>query len=135
MRLRAKVDRPPLAPLDKRGREIHNALDLIKPEQSDDGTRDDQYGGYCGMASEAYLYLAGGRESGLKVKRLDKHWWLEGPAGVIDLTLGPRDRRHLKAHPKSGFPYKDGEGAMFRGGYDRPSKRARVLIDLVRQQK
>ena len=37
------------------------------------------YEGYCGAASEAYLHLAGGKDSGLRVMRHGRgdgsHWW------------------------------------------------------------
>jgi len=63
------------------------------------------------------------------------HWWLHGAAGVIDLTLSPADRRKLKAGTVKGFAYEDGEGAMFRTGYKRPSQRASAIIELVKQQR
>ena len=125
----------PIAPLDPLGREIQQVLELLKPMLEDDGGV--QYDGYCGSASQAYLHLAGGRTSGLKVRRKgnrdgSSHWWLEGPRGVVDLTLGPRDRRDIRAGRRRRYPYEGGTGAMFMGGYERPSKRAQAVIELVR---
>ena len=127
-----------LAPLDSQGQEIQRVLDLISPvyatkHDPKDGAK---YEGYCGAASEAYLHLAGGRDSGLKVMRRtnpdgSSHWWLLGPRGVIDLTLGPADRRYQQAHPRKTYPYEEGQPAMFRTGYDKSSKRAAAIIELV----
>ncbi len=137
----AKKDRPDLAPLDALGRKIQRVLDDVKPHLSAAGEppNPNSYDGYCGAASEAYLYLAGGRDSGLKVKRLGdgefNHWWLEDESGrVIDLTLGPTDRRRLRKHPRKGHPYEQGNVTMFRRGYARPSRRAMAIIRLVRAQ-
>ena len=99
-----------------------------------------KYDGYCGAASEAYLHLSGGRDSGLKVKRRDNpdggsHWWLEGPKGAIDLTLGPADRRDVAQHPRKRYPYEKGTGTMFQNGYSRPSKRAAAIIELVKSRR
>jgi hypothetical protein len=123
----------PLAPPDSLLREIHQVLDLIKPIDLDDEVG---YNGYCGAATEAYLYLAGGRDAPLEVKQRQNpdgssHWWLEGDRGVIDLTLGAADRRELRAHPRKAYPYGEGIGRMFRNGYDRPSKRAAAIVALV----
>src|SRR4051812_22196918 len=128
MRLRTKKmnrKRPPIAPMDSLGREIQKVLDLIRPMYSEEfGFK---YDGYCGAASEAYLHLAGGCDAGLKVRRSagkdgSSHWWLEGPRGVIDLTLGTQDRRDIKAGRVEGHAYEEGEGTMFQNGYGRPSK-------------
>jgi hypothetical protein len=115
-----------MAPRDELVREIQAVLKLIRPLLPDDP--DPAFDGYCGAASEAYLHLSGGRESGLKVKRGENvdgssHYWLEGSRGVIDLTLGVRD--------DAGYPYENGKGTMFRNGYDRPSERAAAIIQLV----
>lgn len=123
-----------LAPIDPLGREIQRVLELVKPMQTEEWGF--AYDGYCGAASEAYLHLAGGRRSGLKVMRMDNndgssHWWLEGPRGVIDLTLSPRDRRELKAGLVDPPAWEDGKGAMFQNGYKRASKRASAIIELV----
>lgn len=137
-RIRSKArDRPPLAPLDPLGREIQRVLDLVKPLYADDV--EPKYDGYCGAATEAYLHLKGGRDAGLRVMRHGRrdgsHWWLEGPAGVIDLTLGPADRRYETAHPQHAYPYEKGRGAMFQNGYERPSKRAAAIIELVESRR
>jgi hypothetical protein len=135
---RTKTERLPLAPLDPLGREIQRVLDLVKPMWQEE--EEPKYNGYCGVASEAYLHLAGGRESGLRVMRCSNpdgssHWWLEGTSGVIDLMLGPADRRRLKTKPRERFPYENGRGAMFQNGYKRPSQRAAAIIELVQSQR
>jgi hypothetical protein len=129
--------RPPIAPSDALVREIQEVLDLIKPILVDEA--DPAYNGYGGAATEAYLHLAGGRDSGLRVMRHGwgegGHWWLEGPEGVIDLTLGPADRRYLTEHPRASYPYEKGTGAMFQDGYERPSERAAAIIELVKSRR
>jgi hypothetical protein len=120
--------------MDEYGRQIQKVLELIRPVTAEEPYY--QYDGYCGAASEAYLHLAGGRDSGLKVMRMENpdkttHWWLEGPRGVIDLTLGPRDRRDIESGQLDSPAYEHGKGAMFRSGYARPSQRAQAIIDLV----
>ena len=132
---KTKRPRPPLLSLDKRGRQIQAVLELVRPDLPDEGGN--RYDGYCGAASEAYLHLAGGRGANLRVMRLAKgdgtsHWWLENDKGVIDLTLSPADITWHRNHPKDGYRYEDGTGAMFRSGYARPSKRARAIIALVK---
>src|SRR4051794_28267413 len=96
----------PLAPRDLLVREIQAVLKMVRPHledpvDPDDPNRPAEYDGYCGAACEAYLHLYEGSRSDLTVKhqtftnwrgrRTGSHWWLEGPKGVIDLTLGPRD--------------------------------------------
>jgi hypothetical protein len=134
-----KRDYPHLAPRDSLVKEIQSVLDLVEPHDYGNDLRpgDGRYDGYCGAATEAYLHLAGGRDSGLRVKRLGhetgSHWWLEDADGfVIDLTLGPADHRYLKKHPKHLMRYEDGRGKMFMGGYMRPSKRAVAIMELVK---
>jgi hypothetical protein len=132
--------------LDALGREIHHVLDLVIPMFETTGPKYDpkydgpKYDGYCGAASEAYLHLKGGRASGLKVMRLgstrSSHWWLEGPSGVIDLTIGPADRRWLRDQPgRQCYRYGRGEPTMFQNGYARPSKRAAAIIELVKSRR
>lgn len=139
MRRARRRKRPPLAPSDSLGREIQRVLDLIKPVDVEE--IEPKYEGYCGAASEAYLHLAGGRESGLRVMRHGRrdgssHWWLEDSSGrVLDLTLGPADLRWRKAHPRDLYPYEKGRGAMFQNGYKRPSKRAAAIIELVKSRR
>jgi hypothetical protein len=122
--------------MDKLGREIQSVLELVRPDDPERDEEHPRYDGYCGAASEAYLHLSGGRESGLRVMRHRHHWWLLDSSGrVIDLTLGPADRRSLAKHPKTSFNYEEGQGAMFRMGYGRASKRAQALIDLVLRER
>jgi hypothetical protein len=123
-----------LAPLDYLGREIHRVVELVRPklELYDD---EPTYNGYCGVATEAYLHLAGGRKSKQRVTRAPNedgtsHWWLVGPAGFIDLMLSSADRRRLRNGEMEPYPYENGQGAMLMNGY-RPSKRAAAIIELV----
>jgi hypothetical protein len=98
------------------------------------------YNGYCGVATETYLHLAGGRESEFRVRRGDNsdgtsHWWLEGSNGVIDLMFGAADRKRLKLGDMEPYPYELGHGAMFMNGYTRASKRAAAIIELVESRR
>ena len=120
---------PKLAPRDKLIREIQKVLtpDLII-EQHRGGRR--RYDGYCYVASEAYFYLAGGRDAGLRpMQRTDQsgssHWWLvDDKERVIDLTLG--------AGEKPGrFPYREDTRRTFRKIKGGPSARARTIIRRV----
>lgn len=79
----------------------------------------------CYAVSEAVWRLAGGRESGLRVKRIPiegerwNHWFLVGPFGeIIDLTAGQFDG----AYPD----YRKAIGAAF---YPQVSKKAQLLMD------
>lgn len=131
-------NRPELAPLDGLAREIQAVLDLVKPKYEEE--TEPKYDGYCGAASEAYLHLAGGRDARLRVMRHRRggmsHWWLEDATDrVVDLTLGPADRRYLRDHPRSNYPYEKGRPAMFRQGYGRPSQRAAAIIELVKSRR
>lgn len=117
----------PLAPLDPLARRIQRALDLIKPHDNHP-----PYDGYCGVATKAYLHLSGERPPVLCPHRLQHrgavHWWLvHETRGVIDVTLSSAERR-----AGEDYPYERGQRSAFRNGYARPSKRAQVLIDLVR---
>jgi len=131
---------PTLAPLDESARQIQRVLDLIKPDLGPDYEAETgKYEGYCGAAAEAYLHLAGGRDSGLRVMRRrnrdgSSHWWLEGPLGVVDLTLSHSDRQALKRGEIDQYPYEDGQGAMFRSGYSKMSKRAETIVHLMKRQ-
>jgi hypothetical protein len=128
-----------LAPVDPLAREIQRVLELVKPLQVEDSD-DPAYNGYCVAATEAYLHLAGGRASSLKVMRAGhsdgtSHWWLVGPRGVIDLMYSPGDRRKLRSGALEAYPYDEGKGAMFQNGYARPSKRAAALIEVVKSRR
>lgn len=128
-----------LAPLDPLAREIRHVLELIKPLQVGDPD-EPAYNGYCGAATEAYLHLAGPKSPDLKVMRAGhrdgtSHWWLVGPRGVIDLMYSAADRRKLRSGEWDPYPYEKGKGKMFQGGYERPSKRARAIMDLVRSRR
>jgi hypothetical protein len=130
-------NRLPLAPLDPLAREIQKVLQLIEPFELEGPPPSPRYDGYCGAATEAYLHLAGGRDSGLQAKRKrnrdgSSHWWLEGPRGVIDVTLSAADRRALRDGDLPEYDYHEGRGAMFQNGYGHASKRAQAIIDLVK---
>lgn len=123
------------ARLDPLAREIQEVLECIRPElQTEVHPR---YEGYAVSAAEAYLHLAGGRDANVRVMRHKNgtgrsHWWLEDEDGkVLDLTLGPADRRIQRSDPSKAYPYDEGTPAMFRRGYERASRRARAIIELV----
>lgn len=129
-----------LAPRDERTREIQTVLKLIEPDGAE-YVNGDRFEGYCGAAAEAYLYLAGGKQSGLHATRRDNrgegsHWWLERDDGnriwVIDLNLDSADRKRLKEPLTKHYPYHRGKRAMFRRGYAHPSERAAAIINLVK---
>jgi len=131
---------PTLAPADNLVREIHSVLDLVRPEGAE--TPEPRSAGYAVSASEAYLHLAreADPERRLRVLRRGKgkgaHWWLADERGrVIDLTLSAADRKVIRADPTARYPYEEGSGAMFRTGAEKPSKRARVLLELVRARR
>jgi hypothetical protein len=131
---------PALAPLDPLAREIQKVLALVRPMVDREDDEEPAFNGYCGVASEAYLHLAGGRPVGLRVMRAENgdgtsHWWLQGPSGVIDLMYSAADRKSLKAGEMRPYPYEAGRGAMFMNGYDRPSKRAAAIIELVESRR
>ena len=131
---------PRLAPADGLVREIQAVLDLVRPITPEEP--EPAYGGYTVSASEAYLHLAREREPGRQLRVL-RHgsgsagrWWLADERGrVIDVTLAPADRRAIRDDPAVAYPYEEGRGAMFRTGPEKPSKRAAVLIDLVRARR
>jgi len=123
-------DRPVPRRRDALTIEIHDVLtaDLIQPRYRAGAG---QFDGYCYCASEAYFHLAGGREAGLQPMQLEwrdtSHWWLVNRNGrVIDLTLGPGEG-------SGRFPYERGNRKAFRWTKDGPSKRARTIIERVRQ--
>lgn len=80
--------------------------------------------GHCYVASEAFYHLSGGKDAGLKPMNVKhegcQHWYLSGPAGIVDLTAGQF------ATP---VPYDQGRGRGFLT--TEPSKRARVLMARV----
>jgi hypothetical protein len=124
-----------LAPRDRLVREIQKVLKLVKPDALLE-PGEAEYTGYCGVGAEVYLYFAGGRKANLKVMQHSyeggSHWWLLDSKGrVIDLTLGYRDHLRLSKNPDELYRYEEGKPAMFRNGYERPSKRAKALILLV----
>jgi hypothetical protein len=128
-----------LAPLDPLAREIQRVLALVKPmlHHHED---DPEYNGYCGVATEAYLHLAGSRRLDLRVMRAENddhtsHWWLEGPKGVVDLMYSAADRKRLRNGRMTPYQYDAGRGAMFMNGYDQPSKRAAAIIELVESRR
>lgn len=130
-----RQDLPILAPVDDLTRDIQKVLALVEPYDYEPPIP--RYDGYCGAAAEAYLHLSGSRHSGFKVKRLGRrdgssHWWLENAKGrVIDLTLGPADRRRKRNTPREMKEYRDGKGKMFQNGYEQPSRRAAAIMHLV----
>ena len=131
---------PPLAPADALVREIHAVLELVEPVAST--LPEPRYAGYAVSAAEAYMHLAreADPERRLRVLRhgdgKDARWWLADERGrVIDLTLSPADRKLIRADSRRRYPYEEGRGAMFRTGAEKPSKRAAVLLELVRARR
>jgi hypothetical protein len=131
---------PPLAPADALMREIHAVLELVEPVTA--GLPEPRYGGYAVAAAEAYMHLAREADPGRRLRVLrhgtgkEARWWLADERGrVIDLTLSAADRKAIRADPARRYPYEEGRGAMFRTGAEKPSRRAAVLLDLVRARR
>lgn len=112
--------------------------------------------GHCAVASEAFYHIAGGRSAGfmpvvcgyaadqaghmkfgaekteaLKNPRWHKetHWWVRGPHD------GQRGRGRVfdvtgRQYPDP-FPYENGHNTGFMQPQQKPSKRARIVIDRV----
>ena len=97
--------------------------DLLKPEYLA-GNRTNPLSGHCYVAAETLYHLAGGKNSGLIVKRARDddgvvHWWLEKSNGkILDPTAG--QYRFGKA------PYKRGVAGGFLTKL--PSKRSKIFI-------
>lgn len=97
--------------------------------------------GHCAVASEAFYYLAGGREAGFipavcsyevdknGIMRRESHWWIQGP------KAGQRGRGEIfditAAQFPFYFPYEKGRHVGFMQPQGKPSKRAQVVIDRV----
>ena len=131
---------PPLAPPDPLVREIQGVLELVEPVGPE--VPQPRFVGYSVAAAEAYMHLA--REAdpqrSLRVLRhgtgKEGRWWLADERGrVIDLTLSAADRKAVRTDPAARYPYEEGRGAMFRTGAEKPSKRAAVLLELVRARR
>ena len=134
------IGAPVLAPADGLVREIHAVLDLMRPAGPEEPQP--RYAGYAVPAAEAYLHLAREAEPERRLRVLrhgsgpGAHWWLADERGrVIDLALSPADRKLVRASPETRYPYEEGRGAMFRNGAEKPSKRAAVLLELVRARR
>ncbi len=88
--------------------------------------------GFCYIATEALFYLIGGLKSGFKPKYLRyknqhiTHWWLENEEGMI---LDPTLAQYGGKNPN----YKRGKGCGFLNGYEKPSRRAKKLIELMKE--
>lgn len=111
--------------------------------------------GHCYVASEAFFYLIGGKQSGFLsfvcpyftdgkeywfidpplnvIFRKETHWWTRAPKGDIlgtgiihDVTVGQYDFE---------FPYQYGRHAAFmHPKKNTPSKRARLIMDRVEEK-
>ena len=130
----------PLAPADALVREIHAVLELVEPVSAQPPAP--RYAGYAVSAAEAYMHLAREADPDRRLRVLrhgtgkDAHWWLADERGrIIDLTLSAADRKIVRADPSRRYPYEKGRGAMFRTGAETPSKRAAVLLELVRARR
>ena len=100
--------------------------DLLKPEYKMFNKHNPTFG-HCYIASEALFHLAGGKASGLSIKRARdasniSHWWLESAEGqIFDPTSDQYD--HFGTKP----PYQSGVSTGFLT--KNPSKRAKILMD------
>lgn len=100
--------------------------DLLKPEYKMFNKYNPTFG-HCYVASEALFHLAGGKASGLSIKRARdasniSHWWLESEEGqIFDPTS--EQYEHFGTKP----PYDSGVSTGFLT--KTPSKRAQVLMD------
>lgn len=111
---------------------------LVKPQYRVDWSDKGQakhcprFEGHCYAASEAYWFLRGGKESGLRTKQLSlddggSHRWLEtGDGEIIDLTIGADEERKMKH-----FPYEEGRNRPFITGKGEISVRAQEIVDRV----
>lgn len=128
---------PEIAPeMDRLRRAIQSALtpDLLSREQrAMIGPGDHPTKGHCAVACEAAWHLLGGPSSPWKPVVLPRrvlghttHWWLvhRETGEVFDPTS--------EQFP-GGIAYGLGRGCGFQGRPGVPSRRARVVIDRVRQ--
>lgn len=80
------------------------------------------------MATEALFYLCGGLKSGLRLfcARYSggTHWWLADECGII---YDPTACQYGKEKP----PYHLGKRCGFLTGYEKPSKRAAIMMERV----
>lgn len=115
--------------------------------------------GHCAVASEAFYYLAGGRDAGFmpvvcgystygadtlifdpaarakaeqKGAARETHWWIKGPKS------GQRGAGDIfdvtSAQYPFAFPYENGRNTGFMQPQQRPSRRAQVVMDRVVQK-
>ena len=107
--------------------------DLLKPEYRALNDNNPMYG-HCYAATEALFHLLGGIASGwYPLRGKDDngitHWWLRNDAGeIVDPTA--EQYTSLGLSP----PYKNGRRGGFLTGYERPSKRARIIIAKVQDE-
>ncbi len=84
--------------------------------------------GFCYLGMECVLYAIGGIAKGLKPKYLkddgETHWWLENESGII---LDPT----ADQYGGDDIPYHKGIGAGLMNGYERPSRRAAILLEIA----
>ena len=108
--------------------------------------------GHCAVATEAFYYLAGGRDagfmpvvcgydvdakgemhfgaaSGKQDMRRETHWWVRGPHNgqrgqgeIFDVTVNQ--------YPEP-FPYRHGRNTGFMQPQQKPSRRAQIAMDRV----
>jgi hypothetical protein len=85
--------------------------------------------GHCYAASEAVFHLVGGECSNWRPRFIRHegapHWFLQ--EGVSGKVCDPTADQF-----KTPVPYEDARAVGFLTGYERPSKRAQVLMDRVR---
>lgn len=103
--------------------------DLLKPEFRGQEPHN-KFFGHCYVASESYYHLRGGKQAGLKPKRMRHagvmHWWVEDNGKIVDITacqFVPLDFPPLD--------YTKGVGCGFLTKV--PSQRTEIVIRRVRR--
>jgi hypothetical protein len=114
--------------------DLANGARLMLPSYRDEALKRKSLDGYCAAAAAAFFFLEGGRPPELQPMQLThsegSHWWIvKDGTTVIDLTLRPGE-------PVPRFPYDKGKPRGFmQTGYRRPSKRAKEIVDRVKQRR
>jgi len=115
--------------------------------------------GHCAVASEAFYYLAGGKDAGFipvvcgystygddalifdpearacaaqKGAARETHWWIRGPKNGLRGAGGVFDV--TAGQYPFAFPYENGRNTGFMQPQQKPSKRAQTVMDRVMQK-
>lgn len=87
--------------------------------------------GFCYIATEALFHLIGGEKTNYRPafykKGKESHWWLVDNQGKI---LDPTKDQFKPNKPQ----YHLGKRIGFQNGYKKPSKKAAILIELIKHQ-